>query len=123
LTVAGVMAWPAIDPGLSTFWDRTLAFQGGRQDLFSVWSLWHVPTEVLTAFRIAVAGLAIALAFVPRRRDLWQLAALTAAVLIAVQIGLSHWFLLYIPWFLPALFVALAAPGRAHVVDGAGHAI
>jgi hypothetical protein len=118
VTVVGVMAWPAIDPGLSTFWDRTLAFQGGRQDLFSVWSLWNVPTEALTAFRIVVVGLAIVLAFVPRRRDVWQVAALCAAVLIAVQLGLGHWFLLYIPWFLPALFVALAAPEATRAVDG-----
>lgn len=123
LTVAAVMLWPAIDPGLRTFWDRTLAFQGGRQDLFSVWSLWQIPDEALLAFRVGVAGLAIALAFVPRRRDAWQLAALSAAVLMAVQIGLSHWFLLYIPWFLPALFVALAAPERARAVDDGSYPV
>jgi hypothetical protein len=46
-------------------------------------------------------------AFLPRRRDLVGLSALTAAVLIALQLGVTHWFYLYIVWFLGPLLIAL----------------
>jgi hypothetical protein len=48
---------------------------------------------------------AIAVYFVPRRKTLRQLAALTAALLIGFELVLTHWFFLYLPWFFP--FVAL----------------
>lgn len=32
-----VMLWPAIDPGLHTFYDRTIGSQAGRESPFSVW--------------------------------------------------------------------------------------
>ena len=38
----------------------------------------------------------------PRRRDLVGLAACAAAVLIAVELGVTYWFYLYIPWFFGA---------------------
>ena len=40
----------------------------------------------------------------PRRR---RLAALSAAILIALQLGVTHWFYLYIPWFFPLVMIAL----------------
>jgi hypothetical protein len=52
-------------------------------------------------------ALALALAFVPRRRDLVGLAACAAAILIALQLGVTHWFYLYIPWFFPLVMLAL----------------
>ena len=48
-------------------------------------------------------------AFVPWRRTLIQIAALSAAVIIGVELVLEHWFYLYIPWFLGALLVAMVA--------------
>ena len=48
-------------------------------------------------------------AFVPRRRTLAQIAALAAAVLIALQLSVDHWFYLYIPWFFGPMAIALAA--------------
>ena len=54
-----------------------------------------------------MVGLAVAVAFVPRRRDTLQIAALGAAVLIATQLLAVHWFYLYIVWFAPFLLVAL----------------
>ena len=41
---------------------------------------------------------------------LWQgaaIAALAAAVLIATQIAVEHWFYLYLVWFAPLTWVAL----------------
>ena len=31
------MLWPAIDPGLHTFCDRTIAYQADRDSPFSIW--------------------------------------------------------------------------------------
>ena len=57
----------------------------------------------------AALALALVVAFVPRRRDRSAVAALGAAVLIALQLGVTHWFYLYLVWFLPLLLVALLA--------------
>ena len=51
-------------------------------------------------------------AFVPRRKSILQLAALTAAVLIGFELVLTHWFYLYIPWFFPFVAFAVLAPVR-----------
>jgi hypothetical protein len=51
--------------------------------------------------------LALALALIPRREDLVGLAAACAAILIAAQLGIEHWFYLYIPWFFPLVMIAL----------------
>jgi hypothetical protein len=63
-----------------------------------------------------VAGLAFAaaLAFVPRRRDLRQVAGLGGAVLIAAQMSVNHWFYFYIPWFTPFALLVLFGAYRAH---------
>ncbi len=49
----------------------------------------------------------LALAVLPRREDLVGLAGAAAAVLIAVQLGIEHWFYLYIPWFFGLAMLAL----------------
>jgi peptidoglycan/LPS O-acetylase OafA/YrhL len=59
-----------------------------------------------TTFQVLVAGMALALAFVPRRRTLAQLAALAGALLIATQLAATNWAPNYTVWFAP---VALAA--------------
>ena len=46
-----------------------------------------------------------------------QLAALTAAVLVAFQLTLTHWFYLYLPWVAPFVFLWLLLPEPA---DGSG---
>jgi hypothetical protein len=57
--------------------------------------------------QLAALALAVALAVLPRRDDLVGLAAACAAVIIAVQLGIDHWFYLYIPWFFPLVMIAL----------------
>ena len=52
-------------------------------------------------------ALALVLAVIPRRPDLVGLAAACAAVMIATQLGVEHWFYLYIPWFFPLVMLAL----------------
>jgi hypothetical protein len=104
LAVSFVFVLAYGDP--KTFFDRTLGFQGSRGSPFSIWGLrdWTTAQAVV---QIAAVLLAVAVAFLPRRRDLIGLAALTAAVLIALQLGITHWFYLYIVWFFGPLMVAL----------------
>jgi hypothetical protein len=105
--VAGLLLAPVVllDGGLGNFWERTLRFQADRESPFSVWGYWNLDVLQRIA-QVAGAGLALAVAFFPRRRDLVGLAALAAAVLIALQMGVSHWFYLYLVWFLPPLLLA-----------------
>jgi hypothetical protein len=108
-----VMLWPAIDPGLGTFYDRTIAYQADRDSPFSVWG--QVPgLEPLRVAILAMVGaLAISFAFWPRHKKLTQVAALAAALLIALQLTAQHWFYLYIVWFYPLLLVAFASLEKA----------
>jgi hypothetical protein len=96
--------------GLHEFYDRTLGFQASRGSPFSVWGLygWTVPQTIV---QVAAAIFAVAVAFVPRRRDVVGLSALAAAVLLALQLGVTHWFYLYIVWFLGPMLVALLGDG------------
>ena len=68
--------------------------------------------ESLEPLRVAILAatgvLAIALAFVPRKKSLLQVAAFSAALMLGVQLTLHHWFYLYIVWFFPLLLIALA---------------
>jgi hypothetical protein len=100
--------------GVRGLWDRTVGYQAGRDSPFSVWGQHAGLGPLHTAVIVAAGLLALAVAFFPRgRRSTAQVAALGAAVLIALQLGVEHWFYLYIPWFAPLVFVALlAAPGR-----------
>jgi hypothetical protein len=92
--------------GLHEFYDRTLGFQASRGSPFSIWGLYGWDTAQAVV-QIAGVLLAVAVAFVPRRRDLVGLSALAAAVLIALQLGVTHWFYLYIAWFLGPVLIAL----------------
>ncbi|MFT3864817.1 MAG: hypothetical protein QM729_11140 [Solirubrobacterales bacterium] len=102
------MTWPAIDPGLKVFYERTIAAQAGRVSPFSVWGQDEALEPLRVAILAATGALAIALAFVPRKKSLLQVAALAAALTLGVQITLHHWFYLYIVWFFPLMLVALA---------------
>jgi hypothetical protein len=107
VVAAILMLWPAIDPGLHAVYDRTITYQQSRDSPFSIWG--QVSLEPLrTALLAATAGLSLLLAFRPRRKSLTQIAALGAALLIALQLTMQHWFYLYIVWFFPLLLVALA---------------
>ena len=94
-----------------TFWEQTIAFQAERGSPFSIWGLYDPDVEWLNvaqrAVQVAAVLLALALAFVPRRRDLVGLAACSAAILLALQLAVSHWFYLYIPWFFGLVMIAL----------------
>jgi Glycosyltransferase family 87 len=112
-TVALMLAHPAIDPGLATFWDRALGSQLDRTSPFSVWGQEPGLDWLQTTLWVGVVALGTLVALVPRRRTLVQVAALGAAVLIAAQLAVDHWFYLYVPWFLPLLLAAFSLRGSA----------
>jgi hypothetical protein len=111
ITVLVVCFQALQDPGLSTFWHRTIAEQGGRDSPFSIWGQDHSLGWLQAVVKAAVVGLALLVAFRPRRRDHVTVAALGAAVMIGMQLTVDHWFYLYIPWFLPFLLIAMLASG------------
>ena len=104
---------PALDPGIGTFYDRTIKSQIDRTSPFSVWGQDHSLEWLQTAVKVFAIGLAVLVAFVPRRRSLAQVAALAAAVMIAVELTAEHWFYLYIPWFFGLALAGLTAATSA----------
>jgi hypothetical protein len=108
-TTVAVMLWPAIDPGLHTFYERTISYQADRESPFSIWG--QVPSlePLRIAILTAVAALALLFAFRPKEKKLFQVAALGAALLIGLQLTMHHWFYLYIVWFYPLFFIAISA--------------
>jgi hypothetical protein len=114
-TVAATLV-PVFGAGdVKQFWHETIAYQATRPAPFSIWGLWGgLSIEQHIVQGLAVA-LAIAAAFVPRRRTAVQVAALAGAILIAVQLGVTYWFYLYVVWFLPPVLLALlgSQPRRA----------
>ncbi len=112
LVAVAAMIWPAINPGLKTSFERTIGAQAGRSSPFSVWGQVSSLEPLRVALLEATAALAVLVAFLPRRKSLVQVAALSAALLLGLQLTLHHWFYLYIVWFYPLLLVALALLGR-----------
>jgi hypothetical protein len=106
---AVVMGATLLDPGLGTFWDRTVSKQIDRESPFSVWG--QVPSlePLRIGLIVALGALAALLAFRPRDKSVVQVTALTAALLIGTQLIAQHWFYLYLVWFLPPLLAALGA--------------
>jgi hypothetical protein len=124
LVVAAVVAAVAVASfapfvphgGLRALYDRTLGYQAGRPSPFSIWGQHAGLADVWTAAKALVVAFALGVAFVPRVKTPVQVAALGAAVLVGLELVVSHWFYLYVVWFAPLVFVALFARYR----DGPG---
>ena len=102
------------------FWASTISYQLHRVSPFSIWTLYPSLHWLQLVMAAGAAALAVAVAFVPRRRDAVQVAALAAAVLIATQLPAGHWFYFYIVWFAPFVLIALFA---SHVEGDPGEEI
>jgi hypothetical protein len=110
LLVGALVSIPAFaHDSLHTIYERTIAYQSDRDSPFSVWGLYGGLGTWEAVVEIAAVVLAVALAVIPRRADVVGLAAACAAVIIAAQLGIEHWFYLYIPWFFPLVMIALLA--------------
>ncbi len=123
LTIVVAMLPVLLDDNLHAFWHDTIAYQSGRVTPFSVWGLWGGLGLEHRLVEGAAVALALAVAFVPRRRGTIEVAALGAAVLIALQLAANYWLYSYIVWFFPLVIVALVgshpAPGRLWDLDRA----
>jgi hypothetical protein len=104
---------------ISVFWDRTVAYQLGRD---APWSLWdwrqyharglpdfHVVQRVL---QLALLVGAFAVSVRPRRKSPLQLVAFTAALLAGFEMVQTYWLYTYIPWFFPFAAIALIVPAK-----------
>ncbi len=106
-TVALVSIPALAHDSLHEIYERTVVYQSNRGSPFSVWGLYGGLGGWQTVVEIGAVLLALALAVIPRRPGLPALAAAAAAILIALQLGIEHWFYLYIPWFFPLVMIAL----------------
>jgi hypothetical protein len=116
-TTAAVVAIPALlHDTPREIWERTIVYQANRGSPFSVWGLYGGMHGWETAVQIAAVVLAFVLAAIRRPAGLPSLAAAAAAILIAVQLGIEHWFYLYVPWFFGLVMIALLGlPARLPV--------
>ena len=99
-----------------TFYERTFGLQLDRRSPFSLWDWGQYRADgipdlkwVQEVLQVCLVIAAVAVAFVPRRKSPLQLAALTAALLMAFELVLTHWAALYIAWFFPFLALAVVA--------------
>ncbi len=124
LTVAIVSVPALTHDSLRTIYERTIEYQASRGSPFSVWGLYGLH-GLETVVEATAVLLALALAAIPRRPGVIGLAAACAAIVIAAQLGIEHWFYLYIPWFFPLVMIVLlgagveSAPARAREVESA----
>ena len=102
----------AADGGLRFLYDRTLGYQAGRPSPFSVWGQAPSLGWLHTTVKVGAVALALLVAVVPRRKSLRQVAALGAGVLLLVELAATHWFYLYVVWFLPLLLVVVLTAYR-----------
>jgi hypothetical protein len=121
ITTLAVFSIVLLEPSplheLRVFWDRTIAWQVGRDSPFSLWD-WrqyharglpdlHLLQRVLQGLLLVGA---VVVAFVPRRKSPLQLAALTAALLAGFELVQTYWLYTYIPWFFPFAAITVLAP-------------
>jgi Glycosyltransferase family 87 len=121
LAVLAITVLPFIPDGdVRELYDRTIGYQAGRPSPFSIWGQADLGA-LHTAVKVAAIGFALLVAFVPRRPNVRQVAALGGAVLIGLQLPVDHWFYLYVVWFVPFVLVAsfgAIAPSPAPAADG-----
>ncbi len=113
LVAAAIVMLPYWGDPLAVY-HRTVGFQAGRDSPFSAWGYWHLPEWSRLGWRLLTAATILLATFRPAARDrnVVNMAALSAGVLIAVQLMAIYWFYTYIVWFLPAVFVALQSDWR-----------
>ena len=95
--------------GIHALYDRTLGYQASRSSPFSVWGLAPSLDFLRSWVRAAAIGFALVVGVWPRTKSPAQVAALAAAVIVAIQVGATHWFYFYAVWFVPPLLAAAFA--------------
>lgn len=93
--------------GIRLFYEKTIAYQAGRETPWTIFSQIPALSFLQQPLLIAVIVLGFLVAFVPQRKTMRRLAALSAAVVIAFQLTVSYWFYPYVTWIEPFVFMAL----------------
>jgi hypothetical protein len=108
---------PSLWGAVQAFWERTFAYQSARDSPFSLWGWGQYHAEGIPdfgflqpVFAVLAVVVALAVAVAPLEKGPVQLAALTAAILVAFQLSLTHWFYLYLPWIVPFVLLWLLLP-------------
>ena len=109
LTLLAAMLPVLLDGNLHAFLHDSISYQASRVSPFSIWGLWGGLGLEQHLVQGAAVALALAAAFVPVKRGVVEVAALGAAVLIALQLGVNYWLYPYIVWFFPLVLVAIFA--------------
>jgi hypothetical protein len=112
--IVAAMAYVLLDGNIAWLWRDSISYQANRPAPFSIWGLWggramslKIPQHL---WQGVVVALGLAVVVVPRgRRSIVQVAALGAAIIIGLEMGITYWFYMYIVWFFPLVIVALAA--------------
>src|SRR5215204_3866612 len=101
------------------FYERTFVVQSTREGPFSIFAQIPVLGKLHLPLTVAVVLLALLVAVVPKKRTIRRLAAFSAALIIAFQLVLIHWFYAYVVWFEPfVFFVLLLATNEQTALDG-----
>ena len=108
------------DGGLREMYDRTVGLQLGRESPFSIWGRHDALRPMQILLEACVVALAFYVAFRPKRKDMIDVAALGAAILIAAEISFTHWFYTYIVWWLPFVLVGVFAAAGSDRPKAAG---
>jgi uncharacterized membrane protein len=104
---------------MELFYQKTLAFQGERVSPWTIYTQLPALAFLQQPVTALVIFIALLVAFVPRKKTLRRLAALSAALVIGFQLTVNYWFYAYIVWFEPFVFVALLlATNEKTVLDG-----
>ncbi|HEY6758869.1 MAG TPA: hypothetical protein VI318_05240 [Baekduia sp.] len=93
--------------GVRELWNCTIGYQLGRAPDLSLWAMFDGVRWAQTVLEAFALLLTVAIAVLPGRRTLGQVAALAGAITIAFQLPAGHWFYFYIMWFAPLALVAL----------------
>ncbi len=110
--IAAAMLPVLISGDFHYFWNDSIAYQASRPAPFSIWGLWggyhqtlHLPEHIVLGAAVALGLLSPLL---PRgERTMVEVAALGAAIIIGLQMGITYWFFLYVIWFFPLVVIAL----------------
>jgi hypothetical protein len=101
------------------FYERTFVVQSSREGPFSIFGQVPALAAVHRLLEVGVILLALLVAVVPKKRTIRRLAAFSAALIIAFELVLLHWFYAYIVWFEPFVFAALLiATNEQTALDG-----
>jgi hypothetical protein len=106
VTALAVVPWIP-DGGLRELYDRTLGYQAGRDSPFSIWGQYPGLRPLQIAVVVVVLLAAVLVLRWPRRLDLLAFTALSGALIVGLELTLTHWFYLYLPWFLPFALLAM----------------